>query len=495
MGDVSLMTLLAMGKTCPYMPTNFREFLRVASEMGPALTPLETTGSSSNLHSTAAQQQQQQSANGQSNGQGDAPAGGVRPQLQLPPMVSEEAAAAAAAAAVAGAGGAAGESASGSSGSGFWRSDVRSSAESRLQRVQSGRSSLDSRLLQQSGWSDLLSPTRHSEHYRQVHARDGINEMHPGVITNRLSLRDAASAGGDAGSSDGAKTKGLASTAEGEEGADSSTASNTAANAATSSSSPVRTGKVKRRQFSLDLNIRAGSSSSGSSSGHDGSSSGGRRTTQGGPQRRHVRGGAGGSGGGSGSASTEELAHILSKSSLTDLVEMEDDSDSCSGSGRGGGRGSSGTGSGHTTLSPSSATGSGFAGSPGSPTDNTGGSSSSSAAAAPSQILFTHEEIIVLKLIFSLFDRKGKDTITREDIVAYAEEGGDYAQLKEVDACMEAVDADGDGNINLHDYINFAARLKAISALQAMASAQEEEAAEQERLAAWEEQANEDQQQ
>eukprot|EP00953_Heterococcus_sp_UTEX-ZZ885_P011232 6508-Heterococcus_DN1.PRE.1 len=86
MGDVSLMTLLAMGKTCPYMPTNFREFLRVASEMGPALTPLETTGSSSNLHSTAQQQQQQQSANGQSNGQGDAPAGGVRPQLQLPPM-------------------------------------------------------------------------------------------------------------------------------------------------------------------------------------------------------------------------------------------------------------------------------------------------------------------------------------------------------------------------------------------------------------------------
>ena len=27
--------------------------------------------------------------------------------------------------------------------------------------------------------------------------------------------------------------------------------------------------------------------------------------------------------------------------------------------------------------------------------------------------------------------------ITRDDIIAYAEEGGDYAQLKEVDACME----------------------------------------------------------
>jgi hypothetical protein len=495
MGDVSLMTLLAMGKTCPYMPTNFREFLRVASEMGPALTPLETSSSSSNLHSTAAQQQLQQSV----NGQGDAPAGGVRPQLQLPPMVSEDAAGtaaavAAAAGAVGGAGVTADNASSSSGGSGFWRSDVRSSAESRLQRVQSGRSSLDSRLLQQSGWSDLLSPTRHSEHYRQVHARDGINEMHPGVITNRLSLRDAASAGGDAAgssSSDGSgssKSKGLASTAEGEEGDSSSaTASNTAANAATTGSSPTRTGKVKRRQFSLDLNIRAGSSSSGSGSSNDNS---GRRTTQGGPQRRHVRGGANGSGGGSGSASTEELAHILSKSSLTDLVEMEDDSDSCNSN-----RTGRNSGSGHTTLSPSSASGSGFAGSPGSPSDTVSSGSGSGAAAAPSQILFTHEEIIVLKLIFSLFDRKGKDTITREDIVAYAEEGGDYAQLKEVDACMEAVDADGDGSINLHDYINFAARLKAISALQAMASAQEEEAAEQERLASWQEQANEDQQQ
>lgn len=27
--------------------------------------------------------------------------------------------------------------------------------------------------------------------------------------------------------------------------------------------------------------------------------------------------------------------------------------------------------------------------------------------------------------------------ITRDDIIAYAEEGGDFAQLKEVDACME----------------------------------------------------------
>jgi hypothetical protein len=62
-------------------------------------------------------------------------------------------------------------------------------------------------------------------------------------------------------------------------------------------------------------------------------------------------------------------------------------------------------------------------------------------------------------------------TITHtQDIVLYAEEGGDYAQLKEVDACMAATDADGDGAIGLHDYINFAARLKAVWLLSAEAS-------------------------
>lgn len=41
-----------------------------------------------------------------------------------------------------------------------------------------------------------------------------------------------------------------------------------------------------------------------------------------------------------------------------------------------------------------------------SPRDKRG--SAVSGAPSPSQILFTHEEIVVLKLLFSLFDRKGK---------------------------------------------------------------------------------------
>lgn len=36
-----------------------------------------------------------------------------------------------------------------------------------------------------------------------------------------------------------------------------------------------------------------------------------------------------------------------------------------------------------------------------------------------------------------LFWRWWQNFITRDDIIAYAEEGGDFAQLKEVDACME----------------------------------------------------------
>lgn len=53
----------------------------------------------------------------------------------------------------------------------------------------------------------------------------------------------------------------------------------------------------------------------------------------------------------------------------------------------------------------------------------------------------------------------------RDDIVAYAEECGDYAQLKEVDAVMDAVDADCDGQIGLADYISFAHRLKSVAEL------------------------------
>lgn len=44
--DVNVMQTLAMGNTCPYMPTSFREFLKVAVELGRAVKPTSTNNSS-----------------------------------------------------------------------------------------------------------------------------------------------------------------------------------------------------------------------------------------------------------------------------------------------------------------------------------------------------------------------------------------------------------------------------------------------------------------
>ncbi|CAN0171656.1 unnamed protein product [Scytosiphon promiscuus] len=43
--DVNMMQVLAMGNTCPYMPTTFREFVKVAVELGRAVKPTSTNTS------------------------------------------------------------------------------------------------------------------------------------------------------------------------------------------------------------------------------------------------------------------------------------------------------------------------------------------------------------------------------------------------------------------------------------------------------------------
>lgn len=43
--DVNVMQLLAMGNTCPYMPTSFRQFLKVAVQLGRAVKPTSTVHS------------------------------------------------------------------------------------------------------------------------------------------------------------------------------------------------------------------------------------------------------------------------------------------------------------------------------------------------------------------------------------------------------------------------------------------------------------------
>jgi Ca2+-binding EF-hand superfamily protein len=77
-------------------------------------------------------------------------------------------------------------------------------------------------------------------------------------------------------------------------------------------------------------------------------------------------------------------------------------------------------------------------------------------------VLFTQTEILALRLMFSLYDRSGSDTIEYEDLVAYAEETGDTAGIRDAGIALNIIDIDGDGKIGLLDFFHFAARLKAV---------------------------------
>eukprot|EP00752_Nemacystus_decipiens_P014748 g13131.t1 len=361
------------------------------------------------------------------------------------------------------------------------------------------------RLTRQNTWSVGAPKAPVSEAYRKAHARDGINEMHPEILNRRISSqetgameasrasilsastasvtpksgsgngngdefsfttledllfgpRDPSGDGGGGGGGSGGGGGGggghkKTSTApgsvlgEGQQGGGDD-----------DDASPAPASRDVRRQFSLDMNVGSPKSRMRDS----------RSTT----------------------ASTKELAALMSNTSISQLAGMdgdvevdidptdaENDAIAVENGSIGNVGGSTATASG-LNLSPFNSNWSSsqprsrdasfeaegmMTPSPRSRKGSVGGESPSP---SPSQILFTHEEIVVLKLLFSLFDRGGKNFITREDIIAYAEEGGDFAQLKEVDAFMEAIDADTDGKVGLSDYINFAARLKGIHLLQ-----------------------------
>ncbi len=359
--DVNVMQLLAMGKTCPYMPTSFREFLRVASDMGTALQPEECSNGTTNKSI----QDDLGYARDESSHHHHTPSkveGGVPNHTPLDTP-----------------------STCGSllqymnhQGTDFW-ADVKTSLGERLRKE--GRA-LD---IMQDDWGDVLSPSRQ---YVMAHARDGINEMHPDAINSRLCLHDGVGV------------------------EDSSSPINSE-----HSSYPTH---IKSRQFSLDMSLRfcSGKNLKPMSSLKEM------------PIDR--------------SSNAEfcedlgQIARILGSCTLSELVSSDRSPMKLSVD---------------ENEEPVKTSG-----------DDIDiihdGVRDRKHRKSPSQVLFTHEEIVVLKLLFSLFDRKGKNFITRDDIVVYAEECGDYAQLKEVDACMDAVDADCDGKIGLVDYIYFASRLK-----------------------------------
>ncbi len=368
--DVNVMQLLAMGKACPYMPTSFREFLRVASDMGTALQPEEHSNVTNN--SKPAQEDLGCSRDGfhphctPSKVDGGVSNAGLETPSTCGSLVQCMT----------------------HQGNDFW-ADVKTSLGERIRKQ--GRA-LD---IKHDDWGDILSPSRQ---YVMAHARDGINEMHPDAINSWLCFHDDAGVEEDNRGSN----------------------NNTISLRELSSYTPHQ----KSRQFSLDMSL---------SSLYDSKSLKLTSSLKEIPIHTPVDG------------STvrfcdEEIAQILGTCTLSELVSTDRSTMKFSVNEA-------------EEAETSSASGD-------DDMMNEGGVKDRRHHRGPSQVLFTHEEIVVLKLLFSLFDRKGKNFITRDDIVAYAEECGDYAQLKEVDACMDAVDADCDGKIGLVDYICFASRLK-----------------------------------
>eukprot|EP00903_Cladosiphon_okamuranus_P010281 g9733.t1 len=368
------------------------------------------------------------------------------------------------------------------------------------------------RLTRQNTWSVGAPKAPVSEAYRKAHARDGINEMHPEVLNRRISSQET-------GEMQASRASLLSMAPSPSASASTASVTPTAGNG---------NGSAAEFDFEFPTTLESLLFGSRDSSGGGGGGDGGRgsRKSSTAPAAIELRAGQGqGSGEGEGgegddddaspaplsrevrrqfslnlnvsspksaarvrdsrstSTSTRELAELMSSTSISQLAGMDGDVEvdidptsaekdliavengSIGGSASGlnlspfnsnwsnsqpRSRDPSFEGEGNMTPSPRSRK----------------GSTGESPSPSPSQILFTHEEIVVLKLLFSLFDRGGKNFITREDIIAYAEEGGDFAQLKEVDAFMEAIDADTDGKVGLSDYINFAARLKGIHLLQ-----------------------------
>jgi hypothetical protein len=59
--------------------------------------------------------------------------------------------------------------------------------------------------------------------------------------------------------------------------------------------------------------------------------------------------------------------------------------------------------------------------------------------------IFTQNELRFLKLLYTILDKDDSQSIEREELAAYAEESDDFAQQRELDVVMEALDSDGDG--------------------------------------------------
>ena len=91
-------------------------------------------------------------------------------------------------------------------------------------------------------------------------------------------------------------------------------------------------------------------------------------------------------------------------------------------------------------------------------------------ASSDSGVLFNQTEVLALRLMFSLFDRQGNGFIEYDDLVAYAEETQQTAVIRDAGFALEVMDMDGDGRVGLLDFFLFAARLKELQNVVAVAA-------------------------
>lgn len=88
------------------------------------------------------------------------------------------------------------------------------------------------------------------------------------------------------------------------------------------------------------------------------------------------------------------------------------------------------------------------------------------AAAVPDSepVLFNPEELVALRLLFSLFDRSNSGEIAHDDLVAYAEDSRESELVRFISECIEVIDIDNSNTIGFLDFVHFAERVKRMHA-------------------------------
>ena len=78
-------------------------------------------------------------------------------------------------------------------------------------------------------------------------------------------------------------------------------------------------------------------------------------------------------------------------------------------------------------------------------------------------IMFTDDQLHSLSVLFMLIDRSGDGLISARELMAWSNDEGEYLSQSNAELCVRAVDSDGDDQIGLDDFLEFAANLKELA--------------------------------